>query len=167
MYATTLSVASLLAATALGSTLPRDLVKRSPSDQSGTSSIVLGCNGVTVPMPGGAGGAGEGGFAYFSTSLKFSPDGGDAIQPTACTEDSSTCANCLFEYDGLSSATNVTACWNPPGGQAGCSIAFDYNGYSFDSQAEQPYCGHENGFAAFSFDLAALCYFNLTGTAGA
>lgn len=137
-----------------------NLVRRDPSDKSGTSQIVLNCEGVTLPQPGGANGAGEGGFGYFYSNMLFNANG-EEIQATGCTETSSTCNNCLFEGGGLSSPTNVTGCWNPPAGQAGCSIEFSYNGYDYDSQASQPYCGHQSGFEPFSFDLSAICYFNV------
>ncbi|THZ27083.1 hypothetical protein D6C91_02398 [Aureobasidium pullulans] len=129
-----------------------------PSDQSGTAQFALSCSGITVPDV-----VAQSGTSYFTSSLKFFPDGGDgdAIPATACTDESSTCSNCLFEGGGLSSPTNVTGCWNPPAGQAGCSVSFQYNGYDFDTQNKQPYCGHKNEFQPFASDLTALCYFNV------
>ena len=81
-----------------------------PSDQSGTAQFALSCSGITVPDV-----VAQSGTSYFTSSLKFFPDGGDgdAIPATACTDESSTCSNCLFEGGGLSSPTNVTGCWNP------------------------------------------------------
>lgn len=136
------------------------LSRREPSDKSGNSQFVLQCEGVTIPNQGGASGEGEGGLGYFYSNLLFDANG-EKIQPVGCTESSSTCSNCLFSGGGLSSDTNVTGCWNPPAGQKGCSVTFSYNGYDYDSQASQPYCGHQSGFEAFSFDLSAVCYFDV------
>lgn len=81
-----------------------------PSDKSGKSQMTFKCTGVTLPDP-----VGGGGYGIFTDDLSFWPEGQDGpeIKPTACTEIDSFCNNCLIEYDQLSSATNVTACWNP------------------------------------------------------
>ena len=122
--------------------------------------MILGCSGVTVPYPGGEGGQGEGGSSYFTSSLELNA-AGTQVNPDACTELSSTCSNCIFSGGGLSSPTNVTACWNPPSGKGGCSIEFQYNGYDYNSQTSEPKCGHTNSFAAFQSDLTAVCYFDI------
>ncbi|KAJ5180863.1 hypothetical protein N7492_004073 [Penicillium capsulatum] len=136
------------------------LVKRDPKDKSGKSQMVLQCEGTTLPQPGGANGEGEGGASYFYSNLVFNADG-KKINPKGCTKQSSTCDNCLFEGGGLSSPTNVTGCWNPPGGKRGCSIDFQYNGHHYNSQDKQDACGHQSGFQPFAFDLSAICYFNV------
>ncbi|KAJ5247310.1 hypothetical protein N7468_002293 [Penicillium chermesinum] len=102
---------ALVSATPLGADV---LTKRDPSDKSGNTQIALECTGETLPDPGGDGGAGEGGFGYFTSNMKASIKGGDDIGPTACTDKDGTCSNCLFEDSGLSSSINVTGCWNPP-----------------------------------------------------
>lgn len=152
---------SLLAATAI--TASPVVQKRDASDKSGKATIAYECSDTTIPDPGGDEGAGEGGSDIFSTSLVFTDESGTTHSPTACTDFDVTeaCGNCLMEGGGLSSATNVTACSNPAGGM--CSIQFQYNGYSFDSQNSEPYCGHTNSFQAFGDDLTAICYFNVTG----
>lgn len=136
------------------------LARREPGGKSGTSQIVLQCKGVTIPYPGGDGGQGEGGGSYFTSNLLFNADG-TQISAEACTETSSTCTNCLFSDGRLSSPANVTACWFPPSGESGCSIEFQYNGYDYNSQNSEPKCGHTNGFSPFSFDLSAICYFDV------
>lgn len=136
------------------------IVKRDPADKSGNSQFVLNCEGTTIPNPGGTGGEGEGGGSYFSKDLLFNANG-EKISPSACTDKDSFCSDCLFEGGGLSSATNVTGCWNPPGGKKGCSIEFEYNGQHYDSQAKQDKCGHLSGFEPFAFDLSAICYFDV------
>lgn len=156
-----LTITTLSTATALPPIpRPHTLIRRDPSNQSGNSQFVLQCAGITLPNPGGANGEGEGGFGYFYSNLLFNANG-TKISPSACTDQDSYCSNCLFSGGGLSSATNVTGCWNPPAGESGCSITFAYNGYDYDSQAGQPYCGHQSGFEPFSFDLSAICYFNV------
>lgn len=136
------------------------MTKRDPKDKSGKSQFVLNCDGTTIPNPGGAGGEGEGGSSSFSSNLAFNANG-NKISPSACTDQDGTCSNCLFEGGGLSSATNVTGCWNPIGGKKGCGIKFEYNGVQYDSQAGQDKCGHQSGFKPFAFDLSAICYFDV------
>ncbi|KAJ5618888.1 hypothetical protein N7510_002872 [Penicillium lagena] len=155
------ALASLTAVTAIPLSSLTKPIKRDPSDTSGNSQFVLQCEGDTIPNPGGEGGAGEGGSSYFYSNLLFNAQG-TQISPDACTSESAgICSNCIFSGGGLSSATNVTGCWNPPGGQAGCSIQFMYNGYDYNSQNSEPYCGHVSGFEPFQFDLSAICYFDV------
>ena len=137
-----------------------EIVERTPKDQSGNSQIYLECNEVLIPEPGGAGGSGEGGSSYFSTNLVFNAQGQE-IDPVGCYDEYSTCSNCLFAGGGLSSPTNVTACWFPPAGSDGCSIEFQYNGYPYNSQTKEPYCGHTDKFEPFSSGLKAICYFDV------
>lgn len=134
--------------------------RRDPSDKSGNTQIAFKCEGETIPNPGGSEGAGEGGSGYFTSSLGMTVDGGDTIYPAGCTSKDSTCDNCIFDDSHLSSPTNVTACWNPPGGQAGCSVEFSYNGYDYDSQNSQPKCGHTNSWGPFTDTIVAICYFD-------
>ncbi|KAJ5095459.1 hypothetical protein NUU61_004815 [Penicillium alfredii] len=131
-----------------------------PEDKSGNSQFVLQCEGTTVPNPGGAGGEGEGGGSYFNSNMVFNANG-QKINPEACTQKDSVCDNCLFSGGGLSSPTNVTGCWNPPGGKRGCTIQFMYNGHDYDSDKGDKACGTTNQFQPFAFDLSALCYFNV------
>lgn len=86
------------------------LTSADPSDKSGKSQMTFECTGVTLPDP-----VGGGGYGIFTDDLSFWPEGQDGteIKPTGCTEIDSFCNNCLIEYDQLSSATNVTVCWNP------------------------------------------------------
>ena len=162
---------TLLALVALssGSALPEpiennqdglELVKRTPSDRSGNSQMVFDCNAETLPSPGGAGGAGEGGSSQFSDSLLLVAKG-KQIGLAACHKEDEFCSNCLMAGGGLSSATNVSACWFPLGGDKGCSIEFKYNGYHYDSNAKEKKCGHVDKFEAFSDGLKALCYFDI------
>lgn len=150
-------VFSSLASLALAS---NNLVARDPSDKSGNTQIGLKCEGETLPNPGGANGAGEGGSGYFQSSLSMTINGGSAVPPAACTSDSPTCNNCIFDDPSLSSPTNVTACWNPPAGSSGCSIEFSYNGYDYNSQTKEDKCGHENSWGPFTDTDVAICYFN-------
>ncbi|THZ14869.1 hypothetical protein D6C89_09974 [Aureobasidium pullulans] len=125
-----------------------------PSDQSGTAQFALSCSGITVPDV-----VAQSGTSYFTSSLKFFPDGGDgdAIPATACTDESSTCSDCLFEGGGLSSPTNVTGCWNPPTSLHPDPL-FETGGSGLRDHLSG---GHKNGFQPFASDLTALCYFNV------
>ncbi|KAJ5095138.1 hypothetical protein N7532_007429 [Penicillium argentinense] len=143
-----------------GTEVDNTLTRRDPSDESGNSQFVLQCEGETLPAPGGASGEGEGGSSYFDKNLLFNAQGAK-IEPEACTSDGSTCSNCLFSGGGLSSPTNVTGCWNPPGGQRGCQLSFKYNGYDYDTEKGESKCGHLSGFKPFAFDLSAVCYFDV------
>lgn len=148
---------STLASLALAS---NNLVARDPSDKSGNTQIGLKCSGETIPNPGGSEGAGEGGSGYFTSSLSMTVNGGDAVYPE-CTAEDSTCDNCIFTDPALSSPTNVTACWNPPAGESGCSIKFSYNGYDYNSQNSEAKCGHENSWGPFTDTDVAICYFDI------
>lgn len=152
---------NLLAATAI-TAVPAAIQKRDPSDQSGRATIAFQCSDTTIPNPGGATGEGEGGSGIFSTNLVFTDESGATHAPSGCTEVDGFCDNCLIEGGGLSSATNVTACSNPAGGS--CSIEFQYDGYDFNSENSEPYCGHTNSFEAFGDDKTAICYFNVDGS---
>ncbi|CAL5871687.1 uncharacterized protein PFLUO_LOCUS5940 [Penicillium psychrofluorescens] len=154
------ALASLTTVTAIPLSSLTKPAKRDPSDESGNSQFVLQCEGVTLPQPGGDGGQGEGGSSYFYDNMLFNAQG-TQIAPDACTSSSSFCSNCIFSGGGLSSATNVTGCWDPIAGSSGCSIEFTYNGYDYNSQNSEPYCGHVSGFAPFQFDLSAICYFDV------
>ncbi|TGJ85660.1 hypothetical protein E0Z10_g3123 [Xylaria hypoxylon] len=154
MYTTPIVLLTFtLAATALASPAPSTpIIKRDPSDKSGTSQIAFSCYGLTLPAPGGSGQGGSSGSSYFHSNLGYFHDGSDLIPTAACTDQDSFCSNCLFDDANLSSPTNVTACWNP--------IEFSYNGYDYDSQASQPTCGHQNSFGPFSDTITAICYFD-------
>ena len=137
------------------------LESRAPKNQTGNSQIVLKCDGITVPIPGGAHGEGEGGFGSFSDHVLLNAKG-QKVDPVGCTKTkSSFCTNCMFSGHGLSSPTNVTSCWNAVAGKKGCSIQFDYNGHKYDSQDKQDDCGHVNKLKPFQSGESAVCYFNI------
>ncbi|KAJ5179294.1 hypothetical protein N7492_002504 [Penicillium capsulatum] len=138
------------------------LERRTPSDKSGNSQIALNCHATFEPNQGGVSGEGEGGSAQFNQDLIFVAQG-TKITPDACTDvdEGPFCNNCIFSGGGLSSPTNVTGCWNPSGGNKGCSVKFKYNGYDYNTQNKEDVCGHEDSFEPFQSGLSAVCYFDV------
>ncbi|KAJ5178820.1 hypothetical protein N7492_002030 [Penicillium capsulatum] len=134
------------------------LEKREAKDKSGKSQMVLQCEGTTIPQGAGSQGESGGGVGYFKKNMKMLANGKE-VTPSKCDEQNSFCSKCTFEGEGLSSATDVTGCWNPPGGKRGCSVEFQYNGHQYKQGDDK--CGTQGGFQPFSFDLSAVCYFDI------
>ncbi|KAI9743748.1 MAG: hypothetical protein M4579_007716, partial [Chaenotheca gracillima] len=79
------SIIAALAATSAAS--PTIMMKRDPSDKSGNSKLSLECESTTIPNPGGAGGAGEGGTGLFNNLLTFTDPAGTNIAGSCGDDD--------------------------------------------------------------------------------
>ena len=58
------------------------------------------------------------------------------------TAEDSFCGNSSFTGGGLSLPTNVTGCSNSSADA--CSTRFHSNSYDFNSETDEPKCGHQN-----------------------
>lgn len=168
MLSTTIFVTGLAASLftlCAANPLPEDahlLIPRDPSDKSGNSKMDFVCDQETIPIPGGVGGEGEGGFSQFNSYLKYINAAGTSVAPNSCANEgkASFCYKCAFDIGPSKINTTVEACYNPMGGTGGCTVEFNYKGYDYNSQTKEPKCGHTNSVEPFSSGLQAICYFD-------
>ena len=104
-----LSTFLFLVSTALANPV---LLKREPSDKSGTSILEFHCSSATIPNPGGANGEGEGGTGLFNADMKFKIRGTE-VKPDSCTEQKGYCSTCTYKGNGLKEDITAKGCNNP------------------------------------------------------